>query len=260
MTDATYITQQHALPDNTDAIISDSWLADSATSSHISNKREAYQCFTPLHTHVKGVGNVLVPVEGKGSVELKSRVKEKNIMIVLPNVLYVPSAPNSLVSLTRLDESGGHAAMGNGIIQLYDKNQTLIAVGRRVERMYLLDVSTVTPPHDSSATEIVLFTWTDWHRQFGHVGISGLQRTLTQNLVDGLNITPSDSPMPTCEACIQAKQAHAPFPRHTERHAQNAGELTHTDLWEARTVGLYKCSTLHNHGTRTFASFSCPPQ
>jgi len=100
MTDATYITQQHVSPNNTDAITFDSWLADSATPSHISNKREAYRCFTPLHTHVKGVGNVLVPVEGKGSVELKSRVKEKNITIVLPNVLYVPSAPNSLVSLT----------------------------------------------------------------------------------------------------------------------------------------------------------------
>jgi len=65
--------------------------------------------------------------------------------------------------------------------------------------------------------------------------------------VDGLNITPSDSPMPTCEACIQAKQVHAPFPRHAERRAQNTGELTHTDLWEARTIG-------HN-GAKYFLSF-----
>ena len=130
MTDATYVAQQHVSPDDTDAITSNLWLADSATSSHILNKREAYQCFTSLHTHVKGVGNVLVPVEGKGSFELKSRVNEKRIMIVLPNVLYVPSAPNSLVLLTWLDESGGHAIMGDGTIQLYDKNQTLIALGR----------------------------------------------------------------------------------------------------------------------------------
>ena len=163
MMDTTYVTQQHVSPNNTDAITFDSWLADSATPSHISNKREAYRCFTPLHTHVKGVGNVLVPVEGKGSVELKSRVKEKNITIVLPNVLYVPSAPNSLVSLTQLDESGGHATMGNRIIQLYDKNQTLIAVGQQVEQMYVLNLSMVTPPQDSSVTKTVLFTWADWH-------------------------------------------------------------------------------------------------
>ena len=118
------------------------------------------------------------------------------------------------------------------IIQLYDKNQTLIAVGQQVERMYLLNISMATP-QDSSVTETVLFTWADWHRRFGHVGISGLQRTLTQNLIDSLNVTPSNSPMTTCEACIQAKQAHAPFPRHAECHSRNTGELTHTDLWEA---------------------------
>ena len=121
MSDAMYVAQQHVSPDNTDVITSNSWLADSATSLHILNKREAYWCFTSLHTHVKGVGNVLVPVEGKGSVELKSRVNDKRIMIVLPNVLYVPSVPNSLVSLTRLDESGGCAILGDGTIQLYDK-------------------------------------------------------------------------------------------------------------------------------------------
>ena len=233
MSDATYVAQQHTSPDDTDAITSNSWLADSATSSHILNKREAYRCFTSLHTHVKGVGNVLVPVEGKGSIELKSWVNEKRIMIVLQNVLYVPSAPNSLASLTRLDESGGRAILGDGTIQLYDKTQTLIAVGRQVEQMYLLNVSTETMTQYSSVTEIVLYTWAEWHCRFRHVGISGLQQTLTQNLVDGLNVTPLDSPMDTCDACIQAKQTCALFLRHAEHRAWNAGELTHTDLWEA---------------------------
>ena len=70
---------------------------------------------------------------------------------------------------------------------------------------------------------------------------------LTQNLVDGLNVTPLDSPMDTCDACIQAKQTCAPFPRHAEHRARNVGELMHTDLWEARTIG-------HN-GAKYFLSF-----
>lgn len=99
--------------------------------------------------------------------------------------------------------------------------------------MYLLNVFMVTPPQHSLATEIVLYTWAKWHHQFGHVGISGLQQMLTQNLVDDLNVTPLDSPIDTCDACIQAKQTCTLFPRHAKHCAQNMGELTYTDLWEA---------------------------
>ena len=100
MTDAMYVTQQHTSPDITHNIPSNVWLADSATSLHILNKKEAYHYLTPFQTHVKGIGDVLVLVEGKGSVELKSWVNEKDITIVLPNVLYVPSTPNCLVLIT----------------------------------------------------------------------------------------------------------------------------------------------------------------
>jgi len=123
--------------------------------------------------------------------------------------------------------------MGDGMIQLYDKNKNLIAVGRRVEEMYLLDVSVRMPTQHPSVTKIILYTWANWHHQFGHVGISGLQRMLAHNLVDGFHVTTPDSPMNTCDACIQAKQTCASFPKHTECWARNAGELTHTDLWEA---------------------------
>jgi len=57
----------------------------------------------------------------------------------------------------------------------------------------------------------------------------------------------NDSLKIECTACIQAKQAHNPFPRQSEHHAEKPGDLTHTDLWECRTTGI--------HGLKYFISF-----
>ena len=59
----------------------------------------------------------------------------------------------------------------------------------------------------------------------------------TQKLVDGFKVDHQNSPMPDCEACVQAKQMLAPFLKHAENCARNPGELTHTDLWESRSIG-----------------------
>ena len=79
------------------------------------------------------MGNTDIPVKGRGTVKLKSWTNRQTFVIVLRDVLYVPQAPNNLLSISHLDESGGHANMGDGCIHLYDKNKNLIAVGRKVE-------------------------------------------------------------------------------------------------------------------------------
>ena len=73
MEDATYVTHNKRVFDDTE-ITDRSWLIDSATSSHIANKREDFTEFSPLHKTVRGVEGKDVPVEGKGTVRLISRV------------------------------------------------------------------------------------------------------------------------------------------------------------------------------------------
>ena len=73
--------------------------------------------------------------------------------------MYVPEAPNNLLSVTRLDEIGGRAVMGKGYVRLYDKNKMLILVGRKIEQMYLLDAVA----QQVESKEMVLLTWMDWH-------------------------------------------------------------------------------------------------
>ena len=88
----------------------------------------------------------------------------------------MPRAPNNLFSVTRLDETGGHAKMGGGTAELYDKQKNLIAIGHKVKRMYLLD-GEMLHRERSNVIKETSKSWEDWHRKFGHIGVSGLQRT-----------------------------------------------------------------------------------
>ena len=128
MEDGTYVTNNTRMSAYTDITVN-SWLADSATSSHLLNQLEAFKDFTPLNKIIRGVGDMDVPVKGRGTIKLNGQINGQTFMIVLRNVLYVPQAPNNLLSISRLDESGRRAVMGGGQIHLYHKNKLLIAVG-----------------------------------------------------------------------------------------------------------------------------------
>ena len=245
MEDGTYVTRNKRSSNCADIDVN-SWLADSAASSHLSNQRDAFTKFTPLNKTIRGVGNTKVPVKGRGTIRLKSRTGQ-NFVIVLRDVLYVPQAPNNLFSISRLDESSGRAIMGDGHIHLYDKNKILIAVGQKVERMYLLDVTAYTALKRAALSTETTNTWLEWHHQFGHIGVSGLQRTLSKRLVTGMTVNENDSPKFDCDVCTQAKLARAPFPCQSESRAEQPGDLTHMDLWECCMTGI--------HGVRYFISF-----
>ena len=72
-------------------------------------------------------------------------------------------------------------------------------------------------------------TWSNWHCKFGYVSISGLQKLLAGNLVDGFNIV-INSAIENCDACKQAKQEHVSFLQQAEFQSQKPGELTHTNV------------------------------
>ena len=79
-------------------------------------------------------------------------------------------------------------------------------------------------------------TWETWHRRFGHVGYTGLQKLLDGKMVEGFTVD-VDSPKPNCIACTEAKQHVEPFPKSSIRKTE-AGELTHIDLWGKYSIKI----------------------
>ena len=76
------------------------WYLDSRTTSHISNDQNAYTDFYSIQgTPVCGIGTPAIAL-GYGSLSLDFRVSGKPLTHKLKNVLYIPKAPNCLLSVS----------------------------------------------------------------------------------------------------------------------------------------------------------------
>ena len=101
----------------------------------------------------------------------------------------------------------------------------------------------VEKPLDSKFTShahISAPTWETWHRRYGHIGYSGLQKLLDLELVDGFEIN-VHSPKPDCIPCMEAKLSEVPYGPATVRETK-PGQLTHFDLW-----GKYNTASINGN-------------
>jgi hypothetical protein len=100
-------------------ITKDSWVADSATTSHICNKRESFNSYVPLTSKsIEGLGGKSISALGIGKVDIKCKVEGKIVTNSLQNVLYAPDAVNNLISIIKLDNAGGRATFGEDSVNL----------------------------------------------------------------------------------------------------------------------------------------------
>ncbi len=230
------------------------WLADTATSSHIVNTRNAFVTFNSLIKPISGVGNVITNAQGRGTVDIRTQINEKRFALTLENVLYVPHNPHNLLSLGRWDNAGGEYRGGNGQLALITKDGRTIATGRKTKNnLYKMKNFVVqTSGSTNSETSIKNKTykvgesaksWEIWHKRYGHIGMGSLQELLDKQLVNGFTVD-TQSPKYDCEACTQAKQHITSFPKITERNREltRPGELTHTDVW-----GPYSVRSIHGN-------------
>jgi GAG-pre-integrase domain len=227
---------------NDEHLILYDWLADSATTSHITHQREAFTLYTPLGTHcsVTGVGGKEVLIAGWGTVELTSTCNGQQYALLLLNVLHVPRTRNNLLTLWQWDAAGGDYFGGKESITLVTKDGRHVAHGKKINNHLYRIKLTVQKPysipsknHTENPQTFVgcepALSWETWHRQFGHVGYSGLQKLLDKKLVDGFNVNECTIKL-DCVACTEAKQHIELFPKRSHRNTQPR-ELTHIDLW-----------------------------
>ena len=217
------------------------WLADTATTSHVSNCLEAFTSFKPLKdAKVTGVGNTFAQVEGRGTIKLESQIDGQKFVIELNDVLYIPSNKQNLLSLGRWDTAGGQYIGGKGQMTLITKDGKRVAKGKKINNnLYKMDlkpqktnkICSNNVGNNSSQSYVIVEpaqSWETWHRCLGHVGYSGIQQMVTKSLVDGLNIN-IKTPKPDCQACTEAKQAEEPFKKNSNSSTK-PGELTHIDV------------------------------
>jgi transposase InsO family protein len=236
--------------DTTGGHIDERWVADSASSSHIAMNREYFQDYEPLDgAGVKGLNGKPVSAKGRGTIVLNLKMGSSYNPLTLRNVLYVPDAQRNLVSITRLAKSKYPTLCGEEKCEIFSKGRVIGEGKLTGEGLYILNAVVEENTHKSMlAAGDESISWDEWHRRFGHVAVSALKKLKNENMVNGLTVD-LDSEPTECEACIQSKLSHRPFPAEASTRAEKPGELTYSDLWgPARTMSI--------GGSRYFMSFT----
>jgi len=76
-------------------------------------------------------------------------------------------------------------------------------------------------------------------------------------MVDGMGVDQSSNPSRTCEACIQAKQAHTSFPQEAQHQSTEPGERVVSDVWgpaKVTSIGGWKYYIFFTDDTGCFVS------
>ena len=107
----------------------DTWYLDSGATSHISNNCDTYTDFVKTDpTPVKGIGS-LATSTSYGTIVINFKVKGKILCHKLQHILYIPKAPNCLITVSQFDEKGGRVVFHKGECFLEGKKGDIIGHG-----------------------------------------------------------------------------------------------------------------------------------
>ena len=119
------------------------WLADTATTSHVSNCFEAFRSFKLLNeAKVTGVGNTFAQVKGRDTIKIESQIDGQKFIIELNDVLYIPSNKQNLFSLGHWYTAGSQYVGRKGQITLITKDGKRVAKGKKISNnLYKMDLN-----------------------------------------------------------------------------------------------------------------------
>jgi hypothetical protein len=111
------------------AVSPDSWLADSACTSHIAQDRDIFIDYTLTPGHqISGFGKT--PGLGRGTIQLQTTVEGKTLKITLKNVVHTPDAPFNLISISRAIKAGAAVLFSSPGVRFWAPNGTIIMEGQ----------------------------------------------------------------------------------------------------------------------------------
>ncbi|MCO5587259.1 hypothetical protein L7F22_041206 [Adiantum nelumboides] len=225
------------------------WYVDSGASNHMTGRGEWFKSMHTLQSagYVQTRDDTLHPTAHTSDVPLSTRNgKEK----YLAAVLHVPNITKNLVSVGQMVEQGLQVKLnGDSLyVEEYKKNGKLVAQGKKVGRMFTLNVNMpeMNAAMFAQGTSVVVDVEI-WHKWIGHANVQRLKIMQSKELVTGLPQFRVFEMQQVCAACQLGKQAKRSSPQ--ERHvSRNVLELIHSDVW-----GLAKNNSMG--GCRIYGTF-----
>lgn len=214
-----------ALPALTDGVVK--FVVDSGCTDHLVNDvnllTHVKKLSTPLNLNVAEEGTTMV-IEYGGNLPVAALVNGREMNGMLHGVLLAPNVRFNLLSVSRIEESGGEVKFcdGKALILL---NGELVAEGERTGRLYWVKFR--TRKAESNVACIASGEVSQlWHRRLGHLSMNNLMKL--KSMSTGID-QPLTSTIDFCETCTRTKLTRQPFSDHGDR-AQRPLRRVHTDV------------------------------
>jgi transposase InsO family protein len=219
-----------------------SWWVDTGASIHVTNSLHGFKSKRRPYD-----GEVAVYM-GNGEKALVEFIGVVNLplasggVLVLDDVVYVPSLRRSLISVSKLDSSGFGFHFGNKRFVLYSGSRE-IASGALCDGLYKLDLDPNYPSSHNVFATIGSKRVNDefssmlWHRRLGHISRERMERLTRDGILDSLDF----SDFQTCVDCVKGKLTRARKKGATR--SEGLLEIIHTDIcgpFTPSTLGGYK--------------------
>ena len=185
------------------------WYIDNGATKHLTNNLSHfvnYEEFTN-RMHVRAAGKEILEAHGKGTILVKSCVGDKEKLLTLKNVWYVPKISKNLVSVLAAQDCNEKSEFFSNATSCFLKvNGEIVLAGTRNLNGSLYrasiqttnavnEVTIVTASNDKSCDTLQLF-----HERWGHQD----QRHVKEKLEKEMNIkVPLDNKL--CDSCILEK-------------------------------------------------------
>ncbi|KAJ9509426.1 hypothetical protein QJQ45_001869 [Haematococcus lacustris] len=230
------------------------WVIDSGCSRHLTPHRELLHDYQPLHEphHIIVANGSRIEAQGQGVVCFEGAGGAMQLL----DVLHVPEADGSLVSVGKATRAGGsvHFTPFGCSINMPGAQHSIR--GTQVEQdLFLLDSKPVPVAGGFSLAARTCSDPLVLHHRLGHPGYRQLARLLREGMVRGTSVTAAQceaAASELCEPCVMGKQTSLEARQHAGLGitATRPLMLVHSDVCDV--TGQYSAAT--PDGMRYFVS------
>ena len=223
------------------------WWIDSGATSHMNPDRDEFTSYAefkePIAVNLADDSFLLAPGSGSVPIRIYDVNQERNIDLVLENVLYVPDMQNKLFSIPAVTAKEGSVVLKKDScwMEIGDRS---FQIGTKYGKLYQLNN---VPIEQSCFLGVHGKPLSLWHQRFGHLNCNDVKLLHDQNLVTGMSLSSCDK-VDGCHGCALGKSTRNPFPKKSENKSTRPLQLIHSDV----------CGPIHVPsigGSRYFVTF-----
>uniref|UniRef100_W8AQ86 Retrovirus-related Pol polyprotein from transposon TNT 1-94 n=1 Tax=Ceratitis capitata TaxID=7213 RepID=W8AQ86_CERCA len=204
-----------------------SWIIDSGATSHMCNDMDSFTSLIRKRHEIMLASGAVIYAHGRGTVKIRT----KNSNINLRDVWYVPELHSNFFSISKSVECGNAVIFKENSVVIRNCSNKVIMTGNLENGIYVANTLSNKIKESVNAVSDA----NDWHRRFGHINVSDLNKLHDLNMVNGLKANlPKTIECFTCAVCkIHSK----PYMSYSNIYTKNVLELVHTDLCGPMGIG-----------------------